>query len=64
MRKKINSEIAPTLKKMQVGETQMFHIKKAVNVRNTCSQLKKSLGIVFSTKQDNSKSVIEVTKIN
>lgn len=64
MSKKVNVEIRPILKKMEVNQVEHFDIDKVVNVRNTCSQLKKRFGFEFKTSQDNENKVIEVTRTN
>lgn len=64
MSKKVNEKIAPVLKKMKVGEKQLFQIGKSVTVRNTCSQIKLSKGFDFATSQNRISQVIEVTRIS
>jgi hypothetical protein len=61
---KINTEIRPVLKKMEIGEVEMFPIEKSQSVRATCTQLGVSDNLVFKTRQLNELELIEVTRVN
>lgn len=55
--------IAPTLKTMQSGETEVFPIEKSTSVKSTCTLLGATKGFVFKTTQDRKKQTIAVTKL-
>lgn len=61
---KINTGIKPVLTAMQTGEVKTFPLHRKVDVRNSCSQLKRSGKGSFATKQLNELELIEVTKVN
>jgi hypothetical protein len=61
---KVNKTISPVLRKMQIGEIEMFPIERSTEVRNTASRLKLSDKMEFKTRQLNELELIEVTKLN
>lgn len=55
--------VMPVLKNMVINEIKEFPIEKSQTVRITCSALKLSLGLNFTTKQVNDKGIIEVERV-
>ena len=55
--------IAPTLKEMKEGDTEVFPIEKSTSVKSTCTLLGATKGLVFKTTQDRKEKTISVTKL-
>lgn len=60
---KVNLGVSPTLKKMRIGDVEMFPISQMNTVKTTASTIKLLEKKVFKTKQFNETNQIRVTRI-
>lgn len=59
-----NKPIEPTLKKMEISDTEEFSIEKMKSVRSVVSMVSIVSDKKFKTRQLNDKRLIEVTRIS
>lgn len=60
---KLETEIAPALRRLAVGEKAVFPYRQISSVRNTCSYLKRQERLKYITRQDGASETIAVIRV-